>query len=128
MDPPMDSNDVDLMQEDLLDEIYEKAADVSICPLNFCKRYTSHKLQYSPLYSCLDTGSNKEASEPLAPKEASSHDAAAGKTQKQQDGASSSKRAKIELTEEQRARMEANRLKALERAAARARASQSHAT
>jgi TIMELESS-interacting protein len=56
MDPPMDSNDVDLMQEDLLDEIYEKAADVSICPLNFCKRYTSHKLQYSPLYSCLDTG------------------------------------------------------------------------
>ncbi|PAN22207.1 hypothetical protein PAHAL_4G003800 [Panicum hallii] len=108
MDPPMDSNDVDLMQEDLLDEIYEKAADDPRIPSG--------------------EGSNKEASEPLAPKEASSHDAAAGKTQKQQDGASSSKRAKIELTEEQRARMEANRLKALERAAARARASQSHAT
>ena len=46
--------------------------------------------------------------------------------QKPQDGAASDgpKRAKIELTEEQKARMEANRLKALERAAARARASQ----
>jgi len=51
MDPLMESNDVDLMQEDLLDEIYEKAADVSIRPLNFCKRYTRHKLLYSPLCS-----------------------------------------------------------------------------
>ena len=65
----------------------------------------------------------------MALKEASSHDGDAGKTQKQQDEAGSSKRAKIELTEEQRAHVEANRLKALERAAAaRARASQSHAT
>jgi TIMELESS-interacting protein len=32
IDPPMESNDVDLMQ-DLLNETYEKAADVSICLL-----------------------------------------------------------------------------------------------
>lgn len=35
MDPPMERNDVDLMQEDLLNETYGKAADVSICPLIF---------------------------------------------------------------------------------------------
>ena len=32
-DPPMESNDVDPMEEDLLNEIYEKAADVSVFPL-----------------------------------------------------------------------------------------------
>ncbi|CAL4904788.1 unnamed protein product [Urochloa decumbens] len=106
--PPMESNDVDLMQEDLLNEIYEKAADEPQIPAG--------------------EGSNKEAPESLVPKEASSHEDAASKAQKQQDEAGSTKRAKIELTEEQRARMEANRLKALERAAARARASQSQPT
>ena len=58
------------------------------------------------------------AEEPLAPRE----------SEKYQDGGKSggSKPGKVELTEEQKARMEANRLKALERAAAaRARASQS---
>jgi TIMELESS-interacting protein len=57
------------------------------------------------------------AGEPLAPREA----------EKYQDGGNSgNKPKKIELTEEQKARMEVNRLKALERAAAaRARASQS---
>jgi TIMELESS-interacting protein len=61
------------------------------------------------------------AGEPLAPRE----------TEKHQDGGTSggSKPSKIELTDEQKARMEANRLKALERAAAaRARASQSQPT
>ncbi|CAN6215525.1 unnamed protein product [Urochloa humidicola] len=106
--PPMDSNDVDLMQEDLLNEMYEKAADEPQIPAG--------------------EGSNKEAPEPLVPKEAGSHEDAASKALKQQGEAGSSKRAKIELTEEQRARMEANRLKALERAAARARASQSQPT
>ncbi|CAM0147193.1 unnamed protein product [Urochloa decumbens] len=106
--PPMESNDVDLMQEDLLNEIYEKAADEPQIPAG--------------------EGSNKEAPESLVPKEASSHEDAASKAQKQQDEAGSTKRAKIELTEEQRARMEANRLKALERAAARARAPQSQPT
>ena len=32
-DPPMETNDVDPMEEDLLNEIYEKAADVSVFPL-----------------------------------------------------------------------------------------------
>ncbi|OEL29844.1 hypothetical protein BAE44_0009142 [Dichanthelium oligosanthes] len=109
-DPPMERNDVDLMQEDLLNEIYEKAADEPGIPAGEGSR------------------SKKEAPEPSAPKEVrSSHDDAASKVQKQEE-AGSSKRAKIELTEEQRARMEANRLKALERAAARAHASQSKAT
>ncbi|TKW23592.1 hypothetical protein SEVIR_4G301500v4 [Setaria viridis] len=92
MDPPMERNDVDLMQEDLLNETYGKAADEPRIPGG--------------------EGSNKEAPEHPAPKETSL---------KQQEEAGSTKRAKIELTEEQRARMEANRLKALERAAARAR-------
>ncbi|CAN6162598.1 unnamed protein product [Urochloa humidicola] len=106
--PPMESNDMDLMQEDLFNDIYEKAAD-------------EPQIQAGE-------GSNKEAPEPLVPKEAGSHEDAASKAQKQEEEAGSTKRAKIELTEEQRARMEANRLKALERAAARARASQSQPT
>lgn len=66
-------------------------------------------------------GSNREAPEPSAAKETS--------LKQQEEAGGSTKRAKIELTEEQRARMEANRLKALERAAAaRARASQSQPT
>ncbi|CAO2176887.1 unnamed protein product [Urochloa humidicola] len=105
---PMERNDVHLMQEDLLNEIYQNTADEPQIPAG--------------------EGSNNGAPEPLVPKEASSHEDAAIKAQKQQDEAGSTKRAKIELTEEQRARMEANRLKALERAAARARASQSQPT
>ncbi|KAF8692374.1 hypothetical protein HU200_039704 [Digitaria exilis] len=103
IDPLVEGNtDMDHMQEDLLNEMYEKAADEAP-------------------QTAAGEESNKEASEPSAPKEASSHGNAAGKVQEE---AGSSKPAKIELTEEQRARMEANRLKALERAAARARASQ----
>ncbi|XP_021305212.1 TIMELESS-interacting protein isoform X2 [Sorghum bicolor] len=100
-DPPMETNDMDPMEEDLLNEIYEKAAD-------------------EPWIPPAGEGTNKEIPEPSAPKEVNSL------AQKPQDGAASDgpKRAKIELTEEQKARMEANRLKALERAAARARASQ----
>ncbi|CAD6335270.1 unnamed protein product [Miscanthus lutarioriparius] len=99
-DQPMESDDVDPMEEDLLNEIYEKAADEPWIPAG--------------------EGTNKEIPEPSAPKEVNSM------VQKPQDGAASDgpKPAKIELTEEQKARMEANRLKALERAAARARASQ----
>lgn len=99
IDPPLvESTDVDPMQEDLLNEIYQNTADEpGIRP------------------------SEGGAGEPLAPREAEKH----------QDGGTSggSKPGKIELTEEQKARMEANRLKALERAAAaRARASQSQPT
>uniref|UniRef100_A0ACD5TKE7 Uncharacterized protein n=1 Tax=Avena sativa TaxID=4498 RepID=A0ACD5TKE7_AVESA len=91
--PVVESDDVDHMQEDLLNEIYQNTADES----------------------------GTRPGEPLAPREA----------QKHQDGGDSggSKPSKIELTEEQKARMETNRLKALERAAAaRARASQSQPT
>ncbi|XP_047057252.1 uncharacterized protein LOC124663617 [Lolium rigidum] len=99
IDPPLvESNDVDPMQEDLLNEIYQNTAD-------------------EPGIRPGEGG----AGEPLAPREAEKH----------QDGGTSggSKPSKIELTEEQKARMEANRLKALERAAAaRARASQSQPT
>ena len=94
----MESDDVDPMQEDLLNEIYEKTAD-------------------EPVIRSGDGG----AEQPVAPREAEKH----------QDGEESggSKPSKVELTEEQKARMEANRLKALERAAAaRARASQSQPT
>ncbi|XP_044982725.1 uncharacterized protein LOC123449537 isoform X1 [Hordeum vulgare subsp. vulgare] len=96
VDPlPMESDDVDPMQEDLLNEIYEKEAvqEPEIRP------------------------GGGGAGEPVAPREAEKH----------QDGEENggSKPSKVELTEEQKARMEANRLKALERAAAaRARASQ----
>jgi len=96
IDPPLvESTDVDPMQEDLLNEIYQNTAD-------------------EPGIRPGEGG----AGEPLAPREA----------EKDQDAVKSggSKPSKIELTEEQKARMEANRLKALERAAAaRARASQS---
>lgn len=99
IDPPLvESNDVDPMQEDLLNEIYQNTAD-------------------EPGIRPGEGG----AGEPLAPRE----------TEKHQDGGTSggSKPSKIELTDEQKARMEANRLKALERAAAaRARASQSQPT
>ncbi|KAM3315604.1 hypothetical protein ACQJBY_034006 [Aegilops geniculata] len=94
----MENDDVDPMQEDLLNEIYEKTAD-------------------EPVIRPGDGG----AEQPVAPREAEKH----------QDGEESggSKPSKVELTEEQKARMEANRLKALERAAAaRARASQSQPT
>ncbi|KAM0916009.1 hypothetical protein ACQ4PT_010450 [Festuca glaucescens] len=99
IDPSLvESTDADPMQEDLLNEIYQKTAD-------------------EPGIRPGEGG----AGEPLAPREAEKH----------QDGGTSggSKPSKIELTEEQKARMEANRLKALERAAAaRARASQSQPT
>ncbi|KAL6603408.1 hypothetical protein ACP70R_043769 [Stipagrostis hirtigluma subsp. patula] len=105
--PPVDSNDLDPMQEDLLNEVYEKTVDEPQIPAG--------------------EGGSKEPPQP-SPKEVRSHDNPPSNTQKVQDGAASASastnRAKIELTEEQRARMEANRLKALERAAARARASQ----
>ncbi|XP_062234045.1 uncharacterized protein LOC133931223 [Phragmites australis] len=106
LDPPVESNDMDSMQEDLLNEIYEKAADEPQIPAG--------------------DGTNKEAPQPSAPKEVCSHDDPPSEAQKQQEEAASdgTKRAKIQLTEEQKARMEANRLKALERAATRARASQ----
>uniref|UniRef100_M8BCX4 Chromosome segregation in meiosis protein 3 domain-containing protein n=1 Tax=Aegilops tauschii TaxID=37682 RepID=M8BCX4_AEGTA len=94
----MESDDVDPMQEDLLNEIYEKTAD-------------------EPVLRSGDGG----AEQPVAPREAEKH-------QDGEDGGGS-KPSKVELTEEQKARMEANRLKALERAAAaRARASQSQPT
>ncbi|AQK67430.1 nucleic acid binding protein [Zea mays] len=94
-DPPMESNDVvDPMEEDLLNEIYENTADIPA-----------------------GEGASKESPEQSAPKEANSL------AQEPQDG-DVPKPAKVELTEAQKARMEANRLKALERAAARARASQ----
>lgn len=87
-DPPLvESTDVDPMQEDLLNEMYQNTADEpGIRP------------------------GEKIAGEPLPPREA----------EKYQDGGKSggSKPSKVELTEEQKARMEANRLKALERAAA----------
>ncbi|WVZ78357.1 hypothetical protein U9M48_026084 [Paspalum notatum var. saurae] len=94
-DPPMGGNDdVDPMQEEMLNEIYENAAGEPQIPA--------------------EEGTNKETPAPLSgPKE---------HVQKEQGeaGSDGTKRAKMELTEEQRARMEANRLKALERAAARA--------
>ncbi|KAJ1260869.1 hypothetical protein BS78_10G265200 [Paspalum vaginatum] len=96
-DPPMEgNNDVDPMQEEMLNEIYENAAGEP--------------------QTLAGEGTKKEIPAPLSgPKE---------HVQKQQSeaGSDGTKPAKIELTEEQRARMEANRLKALERAAARARA------
>ncbi|KAK3142368.1 hypothetical protein QOZ80_4BG0345620 [Eleusine coracana subsp. coracana] len=100
--------DMDTMQEDLLNEIYEK---------------TDHEPQITA-----GEGIIKEAPESLAPKEVSLGKDPLSEVQKPQDGggnaSTSTNRAKIELTEEQKARMEANRLKALERAAARARFSQ----
>ncbi|TVU14142.1 hypothetical protein EJB05_37589, partial [Eragrostis curvula] len=106
IDPPVENYDIDPMQEDLLNEIYETTAD-------------------EPQHPAGD-GTTKEAPWPSAPKEVSSCEDPPSEAQKPQDGvgSASTNRAKIELTEEQRARMEANRLKALERAAARARASQ----
>ncbi|KAL6873526.1 hypothetical protein ACP4OV_013608 [Aristida adscensionis] len=100
--------DMDPMQEDLLNEVYEKAVDEPQIPAG--------------------EGPSKEAPQP-SPKEVSLRDDQPSRVEKLQDGAASASvstnRSKIELTEEQRARMEANRLKALERAAAaRARASQ----
>ncbi|CAM0881382.1 unnamed protein product [Alopecurus aequalis] len=99
IDPPLvESTDVNPMQEDLLNEIYQNTAG--------------------------EPGSRPGEGgpgEPLVPTE----------SEKYQDGGKSggNKPSKIELTEEQKARMEANRLKALERAAAaRARASLSQPT
>ncbi|KAL5207414.1 hypothetical protein ABZP36_031849 [Zizania latifolia] len=97
IDPLVESNDVDPMQEDLLNDIYKKAADEPQIPAAG-KR-------------------TEEAPQTIAPKEFNSHDDPPREAQKQPS--------KIQLTKEQRARMEANRLKALDRAAAaHARASQ----
>uniref|UniRef100_A0A0D9VLD7 CCHC-type domain-containing protein n=1 Tax=Leersia perrieri TaxID=77586 RepID=A0A0D9VLD7_9ORYZ len=93
---PPESNDVDPMQEDLLNEIYEKAAD-------------------EPQITAVG-GRTEETTPAMAPKEANPQGDPPQEAQKQPG--------KIQLTDEQRARMEANRLRALERAAAaRARAS-----
>lgn len=94
IDPLKESVDVDPMQEELLNEIYDKAAEEPQVPAG--------------------EGTNREIPDSLAPKDA-------GLKQQTEAASDGTKRAKIELTEEQRARMEANRLKALERAAARAR-------
>lgn len=48
-DPPVESNDVDHMEEDLLNEIYEKAADVSIWQ-------AIYRHSFRLLYSCLNIG------------------------------------------------------------------------
>uniref|UniRef100_A0A0E0NLA6 CCHC-type domain-containing protein n=1 Tax=Oryza rufipogon TaxID=4529 RepID=A0A0E0NLA6_ORYRU len=97
IDIPVESNDVDPMQEDLLNEIYNKEADEPQIPA---------------------VGGRAEETTPaMASKEAKPQDDPPREAQNQPG--------KIQLTEEQRARMEANRLRALERAAAaRARASQ----
>ncbi|BAF10116.1 putative 4-hydroxy-4-methyl-2-oxoglutarate aldolase 2 [Oryza sativa Japonica Group] len=97
IDIPVESNDVDPMQEDLLNEIYNKEADEPQIPAV--------------------GGTAEETTPAMAPKEAKPQDDPPREAQNQPG--------KIQLTEEQRARMEANRLRALERAAAaRARASQ----
>ncbi|KAK3144546.1 hypothetical protein QOZ80_4AG0314570 [Eleusine coracana subsp. coracana] len=108
--PTVENYDMDTMQEDLLNDIYEK---------------TDHEPQIPA-----GEGITKEAPEFSAPKEVSLSKDPPNEVQKPHDGggnvstSTSTNRAKIELTEEQKARMEANRLKALERAAARARSSQ----
>lgn len=97
--PPVESNDMDAMQEDLLNEIYEN---------------TMHEPGTKP--------GEGYTGEPLARREAE-------KYQDGEESGGSKPSKKVELTEEQRARMEANRHKALERAAAaRARLSQSQPT
>uniref|UniRef100_A0A0E0M7F6 Uncharacterized protein n=1 Tax=Oryza punctata TaxID=4537 RepID=A0A0E0M7F6_ORYPU len=87
IDIPVESNDVDPMQEDLLNEIYNKEPQISAVG-----------------------GRAEETTPAMAPKEAKPQDDSPREAQDQLG--------KIQLTEEQRACMEANRLRALEWAAA----------
>uniref|UniRef100_A0A0E0M7F8 Uncharacterized protein n=1 Tax=Oryza punctata TaxID=4537 RepID=A0A0E0M7F8_ORYPU len=124
IDIPVESNDVDTMQEDLLNEIYNKAADVihgGYNHFNLAYLSTGYTTEESvtlqePQISAVG-GRAEETTPAMAPKEAKTQDDPPREAQDQPG--------KIQLTEEQRARMEANRLRALERAAAaRSRASQ----
>ncbi|GJN02665.1 hypothetical protein PR202_ga20039 [Eleusine coracana subsp. coracana] len=96
--PTVENYDMDTMQEDLLNDIYEKNRS---CPrvLGSKRSELEQRSTERTVQKPHDGGGNVSTS-------------------------TSTNRAKIELTEEQKARMEANRLKALERAAARARSSQ----
>ncbi|ONK55420.1 uncharacterized protein A4U43_UnF3580 [Asparagus officinalis] len=97
-EPPLESHGADEnheMQEEMFDEIYQKA-----------------------------TEEQNEVQHTKAASEANPVQKSNGETQKQSQGSTSQGPSRIPLTEEQKARIEANRQKALERAAARARSSQ----
>lgn len=89
-DPPMEGHCRDQVQEDMINEIYEMAAEGSSPPQN-------KSSETSPAAaSTLEPPAQTENVQEMVPK------------------------TKIQITEEQRARIEANRCKALERARARA--------
>ncbi|XP_008805882.2 TIMELESS-interacting protein [Phoenix dactylifera] len=103
IDPPLENHDADDMQEDMFNEIYEKAAEEP-----------HHPSQQEP----------SQGSQGIAASEVDPELRSLEEPPNQAAVNTVTVPSKIQITEEQRARMEANRLKALERAAARARVSQ----
>ncbi|KAG1361149.1 TIMELESS-interacting protein [Cocos nucifera] len=95
IDPPLESHDGDDIQEDMFNEIYQKAAEE---PCQGSQGIAASEVNLEP--RSLEEPSNQAAVN------------------------TATVPSRIQITEEQRARMEANRLKALERAAALARLSQ----
>ncbi|XP_010935457.1 uncharacterized protein [Elaeis guineensis] len=103
IDPPLESHDGDDIQEDMFNEIYQKATEEP-----------NHSVQQEPSQGSQGIAASEVNLEPRSLEEPSNQAAVNTATVP----------STIQITEEQRARMEANRLKALERAAARSRLSQ----
>ncbi|XP_020113157.1 TIMELESS-interacting protein [Ananas comosus] len=103
VEPPLGNQDADTMQEVMLDEVYRTTTDE---PMNSADQEARQDPQ--------STTSREENREHASLREPLN----------QPVDSSATELKKIQITEEQRARMEANRLKALEKAAARARSSQ----
>ncbi|XP_039114815.1 TIMELESS-interacting protein [Dioscorea cayenensis subsp. rotundata] len=103
-DPTIEAHDVDDIQEEMFDEIYRKATQ--------------------------DPNQSVNSNEPELPSKNTMHvdlnpvERSTEEIQNQVTNNNAVEADKIQITEEQRVRMEANRLKAIERAAARARLSQ----
>ncbi|XP_072995882.1 uncharacterized protein [Typha latifolia] len=98
VDPPVEGHGADAVQEDILDDIY---------------RNTTEELHNSGDQEA------SQASEKIASHEVNPEHASFGEQPSQVAPPTGTAMSKISITEEQRARMVANRLKALERAAAR---------
>lgn len=117
VDPPVEINDVDDLQEQMFDEIYRKATEE-----------TSQSLQANIVSAEVQPqkDSEKEPSSEVAIKdgEVDSNEILITGEQKARMEANRLKALeKIQVTEEQKARMEANRLKALEKIASKCRTS-----
>ena len=128
-DPTMEAHDVDDIQEEMFDEIYRKATQVSYLTIYALIYWNAFYELFGItriFVQMQDPNQSINSNEPEQPSKNTMHvdlnlvERPTEEIQNQVTNSNAVQPDKIQITEEQRARMEANRLKAMERAAARA--------